>query len=56
MDLSAWHIIWNIIKNTKFNNFTVILTTHSMEEADNLYDRLVILVMAGYHAMNHLII
>jgi len=45
MDPSTRRFIWNIIKKSKsMNDSALILTTHSMEEAENLCDRLAILV------------
>jgi len=45
MDPSTRRLIWNIISKTKkMNDSALILTTHSMEEAENLCDRLAILV------------
>jgi len=45
MDPSTRRLVWNIIKKTKnMNDSAVIMTTHSMEEAENLCDRLAILV------------
>ncbi|ORX87956.1 P-loop containing nucleoside triphosphate hydrolase protein [Anaeromyces robustus] len=45
MDPSTRRLIWNIIQKTKnMNDSALILTTHSMEEAENLCDRLAILV------------
>ncbi|OUM64413.1 hypothetical protein PIROE2DRAFT_42579 [Piromyces sp. E2] len=45
MDPSTRRLIWNIIKKTKkMNDSAIILTTHSMEEVENLCDRLAILV------------
>lgn len=35
--------LWNIIKELKNNGTTIILTTHYIEEADNLADRICIL-------------
>ncbi|ORX49210.1 P-loop containing nucleoside triphosphate hydrolase protein [Piromyces finnis] len=45
MDPSTRRLVWNIIKKTKnMNDSAVIMTTHSMEEAEFLCDRLAILV------------
>jgi len=45
MDPSTRRLVWNIIKKTKnMNDSALIMTTHSMEEAENLCDRLAILV------------
>jgi len=45
MDPSTRRFIWNIIKSTKeANNSSIILTTHSMEEAEVLCDRIAILI------------
>ncbi|ORX60084.1 P-loop containing nucleoside triphosphate hydrolase protein [Piromyces finnis] len=45
MDPSTRRYIWNIIKETKKeNNTAIIMTTHSMEEAEFLCDRLGILI------------
>ncbi|OUM60291.1 hypothetical protein PIROE2DRAFT_34199, partial [Piromyces sp. E2] len=45
MDPSTRRLIWNIIEQTKrMNDSAIILTTHSMEEAEQLCDRLAILV------------
>ncbi len=46
MDPKTRRDIWNIIKDMK-NNRSIILTTHAMEEADVLSDR--IIVMAEGH-------
>jgi len=45
MDPSTRRSVWEIIKKTKnVNDSAIIMTTHSMEEAENLCDRLAILV------------
>jgi len=45
MDPSTRRLVWETIKKTKnMNDSAVIMTTHSMEEAENLCDRLAILV------------
>ncbi|ORX76945.1 P-loop containing nucleoside triphosphate hydrolase protein [Anaeromyces robustus] len=45
MDPSTRRFVWNTIKKTKnMNDSAIIMTTHSMEEAENLCDRLAILV------------
>jgi len=45
MDPSTRRLIWDIVKQTKrMNDSALILTTHSMEEAEHLCDRLAILV------------
>ncbi|ORX78160.1 P-loop containing nucleoside triphosphate hydrolase protein [Anaeromyces robustus] len=45
MDPSTRRYVWNTIKKTKnMNDSAIIMTTHSMEEAENLCDRLAILV------------
>ncbi|ORX82548.1 P-loop containing nucleoside triphosphate hydrolase protein [Anaeromyces robustus] len=45
MDPSTRRYVWNIIKETKKdNNSAIIMTTHSMEEAENLCDRIGILI------------
>jgi len=45
MDPSTRRYVWNVINDTKkMNESALILTTHSMEEAEQLCDRLAILV------------
>jgi ABC-type multidrug transport system ATPase subunit len=45
MDPSTRRLIWDIVKQTKrMNDSALIMTTHSMEEAEELCDRLAILV------------
>ncbi|OUM56409.1 hypothetical protein PIROE2DRAFT_49513 [Piromyces sp. E2] len=45
MDPSTRRLVWDTIKKTKnINDSSIIMTTHSMEEAENLCDRLAILV------------
>jgi len=45
MDPSTRRLVWETIKKTKnVNDSAIIMTTHSMEEAENLCDRLAILV------------
>jgi ATP-binding cassette subfamily A (ABC1) protein 5 len=45
MDPSTRRLVWNTIRKTKsMNDSALIMTTHSMEEAENLCDRLAILI------------
>lgn len=39
MDVQSRHAVWDFIKELKIQNKTVILTTHYMEEAEELSDR-----------------
>lgn len=39
MDVQSRHAVWDFIKNLKTQNKTIILTTHYMEEAEELSDR-----------------
>jgi len=39
MDVQSRHAVWDFIKDLKKQNKTVILTTHYMEEAEELCDR-----------------
>ena len=43
LDPQARHMIWNKILSLKKEGVTVVLTTHYMEEASQLCDRLVIM-------------
>lgn len=43
LDPNARREIWNIVKNLKKNGTSMILTTHYMEEAEDLCDRIVIM-------------
>lgn len=43
MDVAARHATWEIVHNLKTQGVTVILTTHYMEEAEHLADRVGIL-------------
>lgn len=40
MDVQSRHAVWDFIKELKIQNKTVILTTHYMEEAEELSDRI----------------
>ena len=40
MDPTSRRVIWNIIKDLKQQGKTIILTTHYLEEADELADRI----------------
>jgi ABC-2 type transport system ATP-binding protein len=39
MDVQSRHAVWDFIKELKIRNKTIILTTHYMEEAEELSDR-----------------
>ncbi len=39
MDPQSRHAVWDVISEQKSNGKTIILTTHAMEEAENLCDR-----------------
>ncbi|MCW4053154.1 MAG: ATP-binding cassette domain-containing protein [Candidatus Bathyarchaeota archaeon] len=39
MDVQSRHAVWDFIKDLKTQNKTIILTTHYMEEAEELSDR-----------------
>jgi len=43
LDPEARHYIWQHLKHLKQNGLTIILTTHYLEEASQLCDRLIIL-------------
>jgi lipooligosaccharide transport system ATP-binding protein len=43
LDPQARHLIWNKLRNLKRSGVTMVLTTHYMEEAAQLCDRLVIM-------------
>lgn len=43
LDPQARHLIWDLLKRLKSEGITIILTTHYMEEAAQLCDRLVIM-------------
>jgi ABC-2 type transport system ATP-binding protein len=43
LDPQARHHLWNIVKDIKSRNKTIILTTHYMEEAELLCDRIAIM-------------
>ncbi len=43
LDPQSRRVVWDFIKEFQEKDSTIILTTHSMEEADDLSDRLVIL-------------
>jgi lipooligosaccharide transport system ATP-binding protein len=43
LDPQARHLIWNKLRNLKKSGVTMVLTTHYMEEAAQLCDRLVIM-------------
>jgi len=52
MDPSTRRYVWNIIKETKKkNNSAFIMTTHSMEEAEILCDRIGILINGRLHCI-----
>jgi ABC-2 type transport system ATP-binding protein len=42
MDVQARHAVWDFIKELKTRNKTVVLTTHYIEEAEQLCDRVAI--------------
>jgi len=44
MDPEARKKMWNVIGNIKKRNAAIVLTTHSMEEAESLCDRIAIMV------------
>jgi len=43
LDPQARHVIWDLIKSVRDKGKTILLTTHFMEEAEKLCDRVVIL-------------
>ena len=43
LDPQARHAIWDLVRNVRAKGKTVLLTTHFMEEAERLCDRVVIL-------------
>jgi hypothetical protein len=43
LDLQARHVIWDLVRDIRTKGKTVLLTTHFMEEAEKLYDRVAIL-------------
>ena len=43
LDPQARHLVWSKLKELKNSGITIILTTHYMEEADRLCDRLVMM-------------
>jgi lipooligosaccharide transport system ATP-binding protein len=43
LDPQARHLIWDLLKQLKSEGITIILTTHYMEEAAQLCDRIVIM-------------
>ena len=43
LDVAARREVWHILKSLKQKGMTIFLTTHYMEEAENLCDRLLIL-------------
>jgi len=43
LDPQVRHKIWELIKNLKAQGITIVLTTHYIEEAENLCDRVAIL-------------
>jgi len=51
MDPQSRHAVWDFIKELKKENKTIILTTHYMEEAENLCDRVGIIDHGGLIAL-----
>ena len=43
MDAQARHLVWDLIDSLRRDGVTVVLTTHTMEEAEQLADQLVII-------------
>ena len=43
LDPQARHVIWNLVRNVRERGKTILLTTHYMEEAEHLCDRVAIL-------------
>lgn len=43
MDPHSRRSVWDILKNLKFRNKTLLLTTHHLDEAEILSDRVVII-------------
>lgn len=43
LDPQAKHNLWDLVKNLNKTGMTIILTTHNMDEAEQLCDRLVIM-------------
>ncbi|XP_021321342.1 ABC transporter A family member 8 [Sorghum bicolor] len=50
LDPASRRYLWNAVKQAK-KNCTIILTTHSMEEADELCDRVGIFVDGDFHCL-----
>lgn len=51
MDPSSRRVIWNIIKDLRSHGKTIILTTHYLEEADELADRIGVMSKGGFFAV-----
>ena len=51
LDPKARREVWDVIRKLKLRNKTVILTTHYMEEAEILSDRVAIMDQGGFIAM-----
>lgn len=43
LDVAARRGVWNILKTLKASGTTIVLTTHYMEEAESLCDRILLL-------------
>lgn len=54
LDPQARHNIWDIIKKLKMENKTIILTTHFMDEAEYLCDKICILINGKIEVMGTL--
>ena len=51
MDPTSRRVIWQIIKDLKREGKTIILTTHYLEEADELADRIGVMLNGNLHAV-----
>lgn len=47
MDPKTRRLMWEVIKGMKLRNCSIILTTHSMEEAEALADRITVMKKVG---------
>ena len=43
LDVASRREVWRTLKNMKDNGLTIFLTTHYMEEAENLCDKVILL-------------
>ena len=49
LDPQAKHNLWELIKELNFSGMTIILTTHNMEEAENLCHKVAIMDLSLIH-------